>query len=382
MLRPQNILLDDSYNVKIFDFCLARLLMSDQSRCTTDIRGTRGYVAPEWLKRMAITAKVDVYSFEIMLLEIICCRKIFEQESWDEKIEILSDLAYDCYVEIKLHLLVENDEQAMLKRLVMTAILERLVMTSIWCIQEDPSLRPSMKKDKFSVSDDQDNDVNYLNILHTYDEGVRIMRCNVMKEDSLVDIIAQEGKGLQEVLRELGINRNKRVNNKSLKVQKAQAKRQMVGSSFSATPHVIATLTDYSYRCSYKAISLKLLTMTYGETKNNLKKRKLVDNPPLSSKVCPSEVIAIESTAALKIQEPVDLKDVVIGFNELATNAGTDLKMEVWKKAILEKNKEHYASAYTCVPPSSSIEQLSEVDRLENPALKETLISDLHMLNF
>ncbi|KAF6163961.1 hypothetical protein GIB67_011652 [Kingdonia uniflora] len=329
MLRPLNILLDDSYNVKISDFGLAKLLMSDQSRCTSDIRGTRGYVAPEWFKRMAITTKVDVYSFGIMLLEIICCRKNFEHESWDEKIEILSDWAYDCYVEIKLHLLVENDEQAKNDG----KMLERLVMTSIWCIQEDPSLRPSMKKDKFSVSDDQDNDVNYLNILHTYDEGVNIMRCNVMKEDSLVDIIAQEGKELQEVLREL----------------------------------------DYSYHCSYKAISLKPLTMTYGEAENNLKKRKLVDNPPLSSKVSPSEVIAIESATALKIQEPVDLKDVVTGFNELATNVGTDLKMEVWKVGSnTRKNKELYASADTCLPPSSSMEQLSEVDRLENPALKET----------
>ncbi|KAF6149124.1 hypothetical protein GIB67_038357 [Kingdonia uniflora] len=111
-IKPQNILLDDSFNVKISDFGLAKLLMSDQSRCTTDIRGTRGYVAPEWFKRMAITAKVDVYSFGIMLLEIICCRKNVERESWDENYEILSDWAYDCYVENKLHLLVENDEQA------------------------------------------------------------------------------------------------------------------------------------------------------------------------------------------------------------------------------------------------------------------------------
>ncbi|KAF6149123.1 hypothetical protein GIB67_038356 [Kingdonia uniflora] len=140
-IKPQNILLDDSFNVKISDFGLAKLLMSDQSRCTTDIRGTRGYVAPEWFKRMAITAKVDVYSFGIMLLEIICCRKNVERESWDENYEILSDWAYDCYVENKLHLLVENDEQAKSDG----KMLERLVMTAIWCIQEDPSLRPSMK---------------------------------------------------------------------------------------------------------------------------------------------------------------------------------------------------------------------------------------------
>ncbi|KAF6136065.1 hypothetical protein GIB67_000469 [Kingdonia uniflora] len=115
-IKPQNIPLDDSFNVKISDFGLAKLLMSDQSRCTTDIRGTRGYVAPEW--------------------------KNIERESWDENTEILSDWAYDCCVESRLHLLVENDEQAKNDG----KMLERLVMTAIWCIQEDPSLRPSMKK--------------------------------------------------------------------------------------------------------------------------------------------------------------------------------------------------------------------------------------------
>ncbi|KAF6139838.1 hypothetical protein GIB67_009685 [Kingdonia uniflora] len=140
--KPQNILLDDSFNVKIFDFGLAKLLMSDHSRCTIDIRGTRGYVAPEWFKRMAIIAKVDVYSFGIMLLEIICCRKNFEWESWGKNTEILSNWAYDCYVERKIHLIVENDEQAKNDG----KMLERLVMTTIWCIQEDPSLRPFMKK--------------------------------------------------------------------------------------------------------------------------------------------------------------------------------------------------------------------------------------------
>ena len=51
---------------------------------------------------------------------------------------ILADWAYDCYNERKLDLLVENDEEAIddLKRV------ENYVMIEIWCIQEDPSLRP------------------------------------------------------------------------------------------------------------------------------------------------------------------------------------------------------------------------------------------------
>ncbi|QCD91520.1 interleukin-1 receptor-associated kinase 4 [Vigna unguiculata] len=75
-IKPQNILIDEYLNPKISDFGLAKLLLSDQSRTTTMIRGTRGYVAPEWFKNVGVTVKVDVYSFGVMLLEIICSRKV------------------------------------------------------------------------------------------------------------------------------------------------------------------------------------------------------------------------------------------------------------------------------------------------------------------
>jgi serine/threonine protein kinase len=45
----------------------------DQSQTHTAIRGTKRYVAPEWFRNKPITAKVDVYNFDVTLLEIICC---------------------------------------------------------------------------------------------------------------------------------------------------------------------------------------------------------------------------------------------------------------------------------------------------------------------
>ncbi|KAM3730934.1 hypothetical protein ACB098_12G124200 [Castanea mollissima] len=141
-IKPQNILLDDSFVARISDFGLAKLLKTDQTRTTTGIRGTKGYVAPEWFRNMPVTIKVDVYSFGILLLELICCRKSFEAEAKDEDQMILADWAYDCYKDEKLELLVENDEEAKtdMKRV------KKYVMIAIWCIQEDPSLRPTMKK--------------------------------------------------------------------------------------------------------------------------------------------------------------------------------------------------------------------------------------------
>ncbi|GLT55867.1 hypothetical protein SLA2020_289530 [Shorea laevis] len=141
-IKPQNILLDDSFIARISDFGLAKLLMSNQTRTTTEIRGTKGYVAPEWFRNTPITTKVDVYSYGVMLLEIICCRKSYEVERENEEEVILTDWVYDCYKERRLDKVVENDEEAIND---MTKV-ERLVMVAIWCIQEDPSLRPSMRK--------------------------------------------------------------------------------------------------------------------------------------------------------------------------------------------------------------------------------------------
>ncbi|KAL6200673.1 hypothetical protein ACLB2K_030454 [Fragaria x ananassa] len=59
-IKPQNILLDDSFTARISDFRLAKLLRTDQTRTTTGIRGTRGYVATEWFKSIPITVKEDL----------------------------------------------------------------------------------------------------------------------------------------------------------------------------------------------------------------------------------------------------------------------------------------------------------------------------------
>ncbi|CAA3018866.1 G-type lectin S-receptor-like serine threonine-kinase RLK1 [Olea europaea subsp. europaea] len=112
-IKPQNVLLDESFTVKISDFGLAKLLKADQSRTTTGIRGTKGYVAPEWFRNMPITVKVDVYSFGILLLELICCRPKFEPKAESDSEKILADFAYDCYKEGTIRLLGANDEEAL-----------------------------------------------------------------------------------------------------------------------------------------------------------------------------------------------------------------------------------------------------------------------------
>lgn len=145
-IKPQNVLLDNNYTAKIADFGLAKLLMKDQTRTSTNVRGTMGYMAPEWLKNAPVTTKVDVYSFGVMLLEIIFCRRHIELHQVDETMEaddmILTDWVL-CYARAGTLQAIVNHESEILvdfKRF------ERMVMVALWCIGPNPTLRPSMKK--------------------------------------------------------------------------------------------------------------------------------------------------------------------------------------------------------------------------------------------
>ncbi|XP_004301424.1 PREDICTED: G-type lectin S-receptor-like serine/threonine-protein kinase At5g35370-like [Fragaria vesca subsp. vesca] len=70
-IKPENILLNDDMQVKISDFGLAKLLYDEKSELLTTLRGTRGYLAPEWLTSRGITDKTDVYSYGMVLFELV-----------------------------------------------------------------------------------------------------------------------------------------------------------------------------------------------------------------------------------------------------------------------------------------------------------------------
>ncbi|XP_022751998.1 G-type lectin S-receptor-like serine/threonine-protein kinase LECRK4 [Durio zibethinus] len=138
-IKSQNILMDEQGQAKISDFGLAKLLRPDQTKTFTAIRGTRGYVAPEWHRKLPVTVKADVYSFGIVVLEIICCRR---SVNWNlpEEEAVLEEWVYHCFQAGELRKLVGDDEEVDEKQL------ERMVRVGLWCILDEPTLRPSMKK--------------------------------------------------------------------------------------------------------------------------------------------------------------------------------------------------------------------------------------------
>jgi serine/threonine protein kinase len=84
-IKPQNVLLDDNFMAKVSDFGLAKLMSREQSHVFTTLRGTRGYLAPEWITNYAISEKSDVFSYGMLLLEIIGGRKNYDQWEGSEK---------------------------------------------------------------------------------------------------------------------------------------------------------------------------------------------------------------------------------------------------------------------------------------------------------
>ncbi|WOL11201.1 hypothetical protein Cni_G19963 [Canna indica] len=136
-IKPQNILMDENLTAKISDFGLAKLLMPSQTRTFTEIRGTRGYLAPEWHKNSPISAKADVYSFGVVLLEVVCCRKNLKLEGEVDEI-LLLEWVDGCFARGETKKLV-GDEVDMEE-------LNRFVRVGLWCTQTEPAFRPSMKK--------------------------------------------------------------------------------------------------------------------------------------------------------------------------------------------------------------------------------------------
>ncbi|XP_043725478.1 cysteine-rich receptor-like protein kinase 2 [Telopea speciosissima] len=146
-IKASNILLDSKLRTKIADFGLARSFQEDKSHISTAIAGTLGYMAPEYLARGQLTEKADVYSFGVLLLEIVTGMQNSKNET-SENSNSLVTAAWKHFQlgtaenlfdpNLMLHSYNHNDD--------MKKEILRVVHVGLLCMQEVPSLRPSMSK--------------------------------------------------------------------------------------------------------------------------------------------------------------------------------------------------------------------------------------------
>ncbi|XP_057874149.2 G-type lectin S-receptor-like serine/threonine-protein kinase At2g19130 [Cryptomeria japonica] len=138
-IKPENILLDADFSPKVADFGLAKLVGRDFSRVLTTTRGTRGYLAPEWLSGVPITVKADVYSFGMTLLEIISGRRNSDLSVQE------SQHYFPTWAATQIH--KGNTIGIVDERIADKADAEevrRAAVVSIQCIEKDENERPSM----------------------------------------------------------------------------------------------------------------------------------------------------------------------------------------------------------------------------------------------
>ncbi|KAI3837942.1 hypothetical protein MKX03_037009 [Papaver bracteatum] len=143
-IKPENILLDENSNAKVSDFGLAKLInpRDDLFETLTSIRGTRGYLAPEWVSNLPITSKSDVYSYGMVLLEIVGGKRNFDvsEETGGLRFSVWA------YKEFERGNIFNIVDKRLVEQEVDMKQVMRAVQVSFWCIQEQPSQRPKMGK--------------------------------------------------------------------------------------------------------------------------------------------------------------------------------------------------------------------------------------------
>ncbi|BFI32270.1 hypothetical protein MPTK2_4g04280 [Marchantia polymorpha subsp. ruderalis] len=133
-VKSNNILLDDKMRAKVADFGISKVHGDDQTAVETRIKGTIGYLDPEYFSTQRLTAKSDVYSFGVVLLEIVTGRPPIEKNSH------LKDMVQGCLRDIDMKAIadpaLEGDYyiEAMWK----------VVELGLQCLENDPKDRPDM----------------------------------------------------------------------------------------------------------------------------------------------------------------------------------------------------------------------------------------------
>nr|XP_043630734.1 G-type lectin S-receptor-like serine/threonine-protein kinase At1g34300 [Erigeron canadensis] len=148
-IKPENILIGADFCPKISDFGLSKLRKKEDMVSYSRMRGTRGYMAPEWVKSDQITPKADVYSFGMVLLEIVTGVRNFDIQGskMDSEDWYFPRWAFDkVYKEMNIEDILDSQIKRSYDSRLHEEMITRMVKTAIWCLQDRPEMRPSMGK--------------------------------------------------------------------------------------------------------------------------------------------------------------------------------------------------------------------------------------------
>ncbi|KAL6851965.1 hypothetical protein ACP4OV_020150 [Aristida adscensionis] len=143
-IKPSNVMLDASFNAKLGDFGLARLIDHEQESHTTALAGTMGYMDPECMVTGRASTASEVYSFGVVILEIMCGRRpiVVVQDTEEYTTVHLVQWVWELYgnrnildaADARLNDEFDNEE------------MERMMITALWCAHPDHTMRPSIRQ--------------------------------------------------------------------------------------------------------------------------------------------------------------------------------------------------------------------------------------------
>ncbi|KAK9162777.1 hypothetical protein Syun_003679 [Stephania yunnanensis] len=140
-VKAANVLLDEDFGAVVGDFGLAKLVDVRRTNVTTQVRGTMGHIAPEYLSTGKSSERTDVFGYGIMLLELVTGQRAIDFSRLEEEDDVLLlDHVKKLQREKRLHAIVDSNLNGNFN----SQEVEMMIKVALLCTQPSPEERPTM----------------------------------------------------------------------------------------------------------------------------------------------------------------------------------------------------------------------------------------------